>query len=496
MGDTENNGSLLNRSLYLKGLRCYKSLYLNKHHPELRDAPHPSRRTRKRNSARVNEIARNLFPGGVEIPRKKESHGEPVELTAGEILRGATTLYDAAFTHDGVSVSVDILHRGWRGWEIYEVKDAARVKEMYIEDAALQYYVLRGSLLPVAKANVVHINRGYVRNGEIRAGELFTIRDVTEEVAEKQLSVGEEVRKQKGVLGGPMPGVDIGRHCADIEDCGFKGHCWQHIPEDSVFSLKGKGVDKLALYAQGIVLLQDVPLENMSPAQRIQAAATLKKRNYVNREGVADFLRSIRYPLFFLDFETLMDPIPPFDGTKPYEQVPFLYSLHSIPDEKSGVRHSEFLAPSRGDPRMGMMQKLLDEIPEEACVLVYGRSFETEVLRNMMRWFPEPGRKAEAVIHNIVDLAVPFRRRDVYFWKMRGSTSIKAVLPALVPGLSYEGLDISDGGAAMEAFYEMCGARDAFEAERIGRSLRAYCRLDTLAMVKILEKLRNLSCNL
>lgn len=485
-----NNGSLLSKSLYLKGLRCYKSLYLNKHHPELRDEPHVSRETRRRNDAKVSLCARGLFPGGAQIPRGEGKKKEATSRTVEEILQGADTLYDAAFEHEGLFVRVDILRWERGGWRIYEVKDAARVKDLYVDDVAMQYFVLRGSLLPVTKAHVIHINRDFTRNDTIDVRELFTIVDITEEVVEKQHFVASESERQKEILNGPMPDLDIGRQCTDIEDCGFKNFCWQHIPEDSIFSLRGKGVDKLVLYKQGIVHLRDAPLKQMPFHQRLQTVATLKKKNFINKKRVRDFLSSIWHPLCFLDFETFMDPIPPFEKTRPYQQIPFQYSLHYQEDGRAKIQHREFLARPAIDERKGIALKLIDEIPEGACVLVYGRSFETEVLRDLARRFPALETKIEAIIGNIVDLAVPFRRRDVYFWEMRGKTSIKAVLPALVPGLGYEGLEISDGGSAMEAYYAMSLSENDKEIERIRRSLLAYCRLDTLAMVKILSTLR------
>lgn len=490
MGADSNNGMLLSKSLYLKGLRCYKSLYLNKYHPELRDDPHRALRTRKRNNEKVSHFARQLFPGGVKIPAGEKTYSDAPGRTVEEIRNGATTLYDSAFMHEGIIVSVDILHWGRKGWEIFEVKDAARVKDLYIEDVAIQYFVLRGSLLPVAKARVIYINRDYVRNGRINARDLFTIRDITEEVQKRQAFVASETERQKRILEGPLPDGDIGRHCESLEDCGFKRYCWRHIPEDSVFSLRGKGVDKLALYRRGIVHLKDVPIGEMPRNQKLQAIATLKRKNFINREGVKDFLESIWYPVCFLDFETFMDPIPPFPGTLPYQQIPFQFSLHYREDEKADIDHHQFLAQPSTDPRKTVALKLLDEIPDQACVLVYGRSFEKEILRNMESWFPRLGEKIKTVIGNIVDLAVPFRRRDVYFWEMRGSTSIKAVLKALEPDLGYEGMEISDGCAAMEAYYAMCLSEDRREIEGLRSALLAYCRLDTLAMVKILDKLR------
>ena len=293
------------------------------------------------------------------------------------------------------------------------------------------------------------------------------------------------------MLKGSMPAIDIGEYCTNPYDCDFRGYCWQHIPKQSVFSIKGRGLRKFDLYYQGIVNLQDVPDELLSYEQKIQKMADLAKTDFINPEKIKEFLATLWYPLYFLDFETFMSPIPMFDGTRPYQHVPFQYSLHYLENENAPLQHQEFLAAPNTDPRKELLEKLLREIPDNACVLAYHKSFEIGRLKDLAEWYPEHRDKIETIISNMRDLADPFRQKDYYCYQMEGSYSLKAVLPALVNDLSYNGMAISDGNMAMDAYYRMCNETDATEIERIRNALLEYCRLDTLAMVKILEKLKN-----
>ncbi|MBU4463360.1 MAG: DUF2779 domain-containing protein, partial [Proteobacteria bacterium] len=269
--------------------------------------------------------------------------------------------------------------------------------------------------------------------------------------------------------------------------------CWRDIPEDSIFSLKGRGIDKFDYYSQGIVRLEDLPIDKLNEAQRFQANATINKEDSTNPVRVKDFIDSLWYPLCYLDFETFDTPIPPFDGTRPYQKIPFQYSLHI--QEKEGVEpiHFEYLAEPGNDPRRELAEKLLAEIPKDACILTYNQAFERGVLKNLAEAFPDLADDINARIENIRDLMIPFRKRDVYRWQMRGSYSIKAVLLALVPELSYDDLSVSDGLMAMLVYHEMYKIDDTDKVVELRKGLLEYCRLDTLAMVKILVKLKELS---
>jgi hypothetical protein len=295
------------------------------------------------------------------------------------------------------------------------------------------------------------------------------------------------------ILHGGLPKIDIGPHCSEPYACDFQGHCWKHIPDDSVFDLRGRGVDRFDLYKQEIIKQKDIPLELLNAGQRQQVEATIKKQNTINREMVGSFLEKVSYPLYFLDFETFMSAVPFYDGVRPYQNIPFQYSLHYLNKKGGTLHHTEFLASPGYDPRRPLLEKLLTAMPENVCILTYNMAFEKRVLAELAACHPMHKDTIDNWIQNIQDLMVPFRQKDVYFWQFKGSYSIKKVLPVLVPQLSYKGLEIADGGAAMDAYQQMCAAVDNPEAlEKIRQDLLAYCKLDTLAMVRILDALGRL----
>jgi len=336
----------------------------------------------------------------------------------------------------------------------------------------------------------VHINNQYVRQGDIEVDKLFTSEDISQQVLARLQGMPDVVQELRATLReAAEPGIDIGPHCKDPYECDFIPYCWQHIPEDSIFDLRGRGIDKFALYNQGIVRLEDVPLEQLNGAQRFQAEATLERRDVTDCEAVREFLDSLWYPLCHLDFETFDTPLPPFDGVRPYQKIPFQYSLHIQQEAGAEPEHFEYLAPPNVDPRRELIGQLLAVIPEDACVLTYNQSFEKGVLRDLAALFPDMAEAIEARLASVRDLMVPFKKRYVYRWTMRGSYSIKEVLPALVQEMSYAGLEIADGMAAMQAYLEMCALVSGEELERLRAAMLEYCRLDTLAMVRILEVL-------
>jgi hypothetical protein len=224
---------------------------------------------------------------------------------------------------------------------------------------------------------------------------------------------------------------------------------------------------------------------------RIQVEAELTGRKYVNEHAIAEFLAPLTEPLGFLDFETFMEPVPSFDSQRPYQQVPFQYSLHV--HSRGSLSHHEFLGQAGEDPRPSLMAKLLADTGPCKTVLVFNQAFEVGRLREMAADFPDYAGEIENLIARIVDLMTPFRNRDYYVREMCGSHSIKSVLPALVPELSYDGLAVADGEMAMLAYARLTTVRDREEKEKIRQDLLAYCRLDTLAMVRIWEKLFSLT---
>lgn len=487
-----SKSNFISKSLFLRGLQCYKSLYLQKYHPELRSEVSDTQEALFERGKEVGYLAHKLFPGGVEIPHQNLSPKEQLALTKLEIEKGTKILYEGAFSRDGAFARVDILNLGGDDWEIYEVKSSTSVKEPNIDDVSLQYYILEGTGISISKTCIVYINNEYVREGEIEVSKLFAIQDMTETVKEKQKFIKDEVKKQRQVLSGETPEIDIGKHCSNPYECDFQEYCWRDIPEDSVFELAGRGIDKFEFYRKGIIHLKDVSQDSLSDYQRMQLEGTLEKKNFIKRENVEKFLGSLWYPLYFLDFETFDTPLPPFDGTRPYQKIPFQYSLHYLAKEDAQLKHFEYLAKPNTDPRYELVEKLLSEIPSSACVLVYNSSFEKGILENLSGWFPHLKDKIQNISNNIVDLMLPFKERDVYFHEMDGSYSMKAVLPTLVPELTYDEMEIKEGGEASRAYFAMCQTDDSQEIEKIRKALLEYCKLDSLGMMRILEKLKKL----
>ena len=483
----------LSKSLFMRGLQCPKSLFLDRYHPELRDDISASQQRVFQSGTDVGMLARGVHPGGVEIPFAGLTVRQQLQRTAAEIRRGTTTIYEAAFTYDDVFVKVDILHKGARGWELCEVKGTTEVKEVHIDDVAVQYYVLAGSGIDLVKTNLVHLNNQYVRKGDLEVDKLFSVEDITGAVRPRHATIKADVERLKGILKGDMPGFDIAECCDTPYPCDFHSHCWQHIPEDSVFDLKQRGARPFDFYRRGIIHLKDVPLDEVSGAQLMQLEAFLNKSELIDREQVRGFLDTLWYPLYFLDFETVMPAIPPYDGMKPYQQLPFQYSLHYLEREGSELRHREYLAEPNIDPRGEIAESLVRDIPEEACVIAYNASFEMSRLGDLAGYLPRYRRWIDIMIDNMRDLIVPFRSRYVYHWQMKGSASQKAVLPALVPELSYEGMEVGHGGEAMDVYFAMCASDDPAEVAGIRAALLEYCKLDTLGMVTILRKLREIA---
>ena len=484
----------LSKTLFIKGLQCHKYLWLEKNRPELKDDLSESQEAVFQSGTDVGSLAKDLFPGGIEISYEGLTHSQQIERTAQAIADGADTLYEAAFSYNGIFVKADIMHRDARGWNLYEVKSSTGMKDVYLGDISAQYYVLKGAGIAVNKAYLVHINNQYVRRGDIDVHGLFTMVDITADAIARQGFVAAEAANMRLMLQGGMPAVDIGPYCFDPYDCQFMGTCWQHLPEYSVFSLRDRGVDKFGLYRRGIVRMEDIPPDALPWRQQLQVAGTLEKKDKIDIAAIKKFLATVRYPLCFLDFETTyMTPVPLYDGTRPYQQVPFQFSAHVLDHEGGELQHHEFLAPADTDPRKQFIESLLAALPENVCVVAYNKNFETPRLQDLKEWFPEHGPRIDCIIENMVDLMVPFRRKDVYLWQMEGSYSIKYVLPALVPELNYEALEISNGEMASSAWLALAQETEPAKCETIRKQLLEYCGLDTMAMVRILERLKEIT---
>ncbi|RMG56878.1 MAG: DUF2779 domain-containing protein, partial [Deltaproteobacteria bacterium] len=488
------NGSayFMSKSLFTRGMRCPLSLYLDRKRPEVRNEDSGDDVFRFNMGREVEKHARRLFPGGTEVPWGEGTLEDQVRFTREVLVSGAPAVYEGAFPHGGLFVKCDILARREDGWDLHEVKSSTKVKEEYVIDLAFQFHVLRSSGVPVRRAGIIHVNSNYVRRGEVDPEGLLSVEDLTEEVEALAAGIPEEVERLVRVLDGPEPVVPVGRYCHDPYECDFTGYCFRDRPEYSVFELSGRGIDLYDLYNRGYRSLDKVPPEILPPKQKFEVEMYRAKARRVDRQRLREFLERVEEPVSFLDFETFSPAVPLYEGTTPYEKIPFQYSLHVLTGDGTEPVHREFLADPGEDPRRRLLEALVRDLPGEGSVVVYHAPFEKRVLQLLGQRFPEFRGWAESVIARIVDLIEPFRYRFVHDWKMVGSSSLKKVLPAFVPHLGYDDLHIQEGEQASSIYgcHVMGWAPSNWEAVR--KHLLEYCRRDTLGLVELYRVLRGL----
>lgn len=481
----------LSKSQFVRGKQCQKSLWLYKYRPNLRTLPDPQLQARFDEGSRVGVLAQELFPGGTGLSYSAQGFGANIRKTKDLVAAGVTTIYEATLHHDGVLVMVDILHQGENGWEIYEVKASTSVKEpVHIHDLAIQYHVVAGSGLEVNNCSLVHINNQYERIGDLDVQSLFTISDQTEPVRDILPQTRADLERFKQVVAHPYePDIKIGKQCSDPYECDYRSYCWAGIPDVSIFSLTRLATErKFRLYHDGVITFEQLPEDmHLTPDQLLQVSSELEGTTHIDPDGIRLFLAQLQEPIGYLDFETFMPAIPLFQHQRPYQQIPFQFSLHI--QEGTSLEHLEFLAEPGSDPRPEFVNHLLEATRGCETFVVYNKSFETMILQQLGELFPEKSEQLDHIISRIVDLMDVFKNRFYYTREMNGSYSIKAVLPALVPELSYQGLAIADGDAAMSAYLELQEETDRRVIEKSRQALLEYCRIDTLAMVKIVERL-------
>jgi len=484
----------ISKSLYIRGLQCHKSLWLKKYNSDVLEA---SNEGVLENGNNVGALACELYPGGVEIPYDGTSFEDKIIMTQDLINEGVKNIYEATFQYNGILVMVDILNVEDNTVVINEVKSSTDVKDVYLHDLSIQYYVLNGLGYDVQEANVIHINNEYIRGDELEINKLFTTVEVTDIVKNFQEDIEENLEIFRGVLSDKAkePNIDIGPHCSSPYACDATNYCWSNIPQYSVFNISRLKTDKkFELYKRGILNFTDIPnINQFSHSQQLQIKAELEQTEIINKTSIKGFLDSLTYPIYHLDFETFQQAIPQWKGVIPYMQIPFQYSLH-IEHENSTLEHKEFLAEDGIDPRYELAKRLVEDIPCDATVLAYNMGFEKGVIRKLANQFSDFTYDLMCIHDNIKDLMTPFQSKDYYVPKMRGSYSIKNVLPALVPEMekAYKALDlVHNGGEAMNAFASL-GTLSDEEKIAYRNALLEYCKLDTLAMVKILQKLREL----
>ena len=491
----------LSKSRYTKGVQCPKMLWMDQHLPQEFDQSVLNQAVLETGSA-VGDLAMGYFGPFVEVAfceGSKQAMLEETERLLDDALtgRGPVNIAEASFAFDGNFCSVDILRVEPDGVHLVEVKSSTHMNPIYYHDMAFQVWVLGKCGLHVKSASLMHLNSGYVRQGELDLQQLFVPEDCSADVFAMVEQVEARVAELKATADAQEePAVAIGCQCRDPYPCGYQKWCWKDLPSPNVFDLNRMSLKRgFKMLDQGICTYQqalDAGVK-LNARQRAQALCQVEGLPQVlDRAAVAAFLGELSFPLYFLDFETFQPAVPPFDGTRPYQQIPTQYSLHVLASADAPLEHYEFLAPAGADPRRAVAEHLVADIPAGACTLAYNMAFEKARIKEIADAFPDLAEHLLAINQGMNDLIKPFSSGAFYLPSMGGSNSIKAVLPALFPNdpsLDYHALEGVHNGSEAMAVYADLENMAPEQAEQTRVQLLKYCELDTLAMVKLWQRL-------
>ena len=490
---------LISKSRYMAGVQCLKRLYLLVHQPELGSRKTAADFALMDQGRQVGKLAQQLFPGGVEV--RSGDQDEAIRITRKLVANPEiSAIFEAAFEHDGVFVRVDILHRRRDGrWRLIEVKSSASMKDEHHEDVAIQYTVVSKSRLDIASCHLATVNRQYVfPGGDVDPWRFFRIRNLTRSVQSLQSKLVFQLRSEFRVLAMPTaPDLPIGKHCVQPVVCEFFDHCNPPCSDslDHISCLP-------YIHASAVEELEEIGVESISgipddyELSEIQRrAATCVRTNvpWFDRDGLQNELAALKYPIYYMDFETINPCVPRFDGMHPYDHIPFQWSVHAQRQPGAEPEHYEFLAEDRTDPRRDFISSLSKVLGERGSVVAYNAGFEAGRLSELAGWLPEFAVRIKSIQSRLWDL-LPVIRNHVYHAAFAGSFSLKSVLPALVPAMSYSGMEVANGQDAGLAFEALTRTPDQAERERLRKALLQYCPQDTLALHKLLERVR-LECD-
>jgi hypothetical protein len=487
----------LSKSTYIAGCQCPRRLWLKLHAPELGSASDSGHEIRIQGGKDVGRLAWDLFPGGVPVEEPPWGHSRALKHTRA-LLRdeGVPAIFEATCEAEGLRVRVDVLERVPGGWALHEVKSGTRAKSVHLDDIAVQWFVLERSGLALGSARLLVLEPRYVRGEEcLDVSRLFATTDVTAEVRERAARVPRRAQSLQRLLRrSRAPRIEPDHHCFEPYICEFWAHCTRDKPDDWVWRLPRLGRRAFSsLRSAGVERIRDIPRQvPLSPEQERIREVVCSGHAFVS-PALGSALAALGPPAWHLDFETLSPAIPLYPGTRPYETVPFQWSLHRVRSDRT-LEHHEFLAGGRADPREELATRLLDVVSDsKEPVLVYS-GYEARCLSELATVLPRLRRPLRRLRVRLVDL-LEVVRDHVYHPAFRCSYSLKQVAPALVPGFRYEHLGpITRGDQAAQEFTRIASGECAPDVEAsLRRALLAYCEHDTLALVRLHEALRGLA---
>lgn len=489
----------LSKSRYVLGKRCEKLLWLSCYKPE--EQEEQNNESVLENGNQIGDLARHLFGDKYILIEYNDDKQKMIDDTLKYLKNKPNIICEASFSYDGNFCSVDVLKNDKDGVEIYEVKSSSHINTSYIDDLSYQTWLLKKCGLKIKKSCLVYVNNHYYKHGKFDINKFFVIKDLTNSIDLNE--VEKKVPNLKKVINSKKePNLDIGNYCNKTKDtayeCPFFKYCTKHLPTPNIFDIgwHEKNTYKLELYYQNKVSFEDIKGLFHENANRQVEYELHNLKPYINKPKIEELLKTLKYPLYFLDFESFQPTIPIVDGTKPYQQICFQYSLHYYLKENGELYHKEYLSDDyNGNPMYGLCKQLCEDIPLNSCVIVYNDRFEKPRLKEMADLFPEFKEHLLNIRDHIIDLWPIFDKQYYYVKEMKGSSSIKCVLPALflnAKDLDYHYLDqVHNGEEASNAFLSL-PTLSKEEQEKLRENMLKYCGLDTYAMVKIYDKLKEI----
>ena len=478
--------SLLTKSTYMKGEQCQRLLWFadRKKLPEVSLAD----QHKFDQGHGFEKYVYLLFPNAVNL---SDTRGEENIRRTQEAIKEKKTIFEAGVQFEDLFIRADIFEPDGESWNLYEIKSTTEVKKQHIPDLAFQKYVLEQAGFKINKCFVLFLNKEYVKNGEINAQNLVSKEDVTEKV-EAVDNVEENARKYLETIKDDCePPVTITVNCNKPYPCPLKEHCWGTLPKNNVLHLTNWR-QYWKFFHEGIIDIKDIPKETkLKPKDEVIRNAVLKCQIVCDKEKIKEFLATLKFPLYHFDFETFDTAVPIYDKSRPYQKIPFQYSLH-IQYEDGKLEHFEYLADGEEDPRLKLLAQLKDEIKGEGSVIVFNKSFEVGVLTKLAEDFPEHKEWIQDVLDRIIDLATPFQNFHYYCPTQKGKYSIKKVLPAIT-GKGYQNLEINNGGDASVMYFNSHIKNKEEVRDKLRQDLLNYCGLDTEGMVWIVDELKRLA---
>ncbi|MFP4645757.1 MAG: DUF2779 domain-containing protein [Candidatus Woesearchaeota archaeon] len=484
----------LSKSLFMKGRRCHRLLWMSAHDklPSLT----LSDKHKINQGARFEQTVHKLFPQAINM--------QTTTLTLEEALETKKPLLEATFETDQFLVRTDILIPNGSTWDLAEIKASTRVKPEHYEDLAFQKHVLEQNGFTISRLLVYTLDKEYVKQGLVKPEQLITTTEVNEQ-ASLEKNIAEDANTFFDIINQDKPPeITISKNCNNPSTCPLKDECWGTLPEHNVLHLKSWRT-YWKLLEQGITDLKDVPEDAKFSEKDTIILQAQTQSPQLQTEQLQEFINNLTYPLYHFDFETFDTAIPIYDNSRPYQKIPFQYSLH-IQHREQGTEsnaqnsepstlhpepcltHKEFLAEGNEDPRPELLKRMREDLKGTGDIIVFNKNFEVGILKQLAKDFPEHKDWIQELFPRIKDLADPFKNFHYYDKSQKGSYSIKKVLPALTTK-NYDELDITNGGDASAQYFYSHIQEELHNKDEIREHLLTYCGLDTEGMVWILQGL-------